>query len=301
MRSHYRRVVHRIGILLLALGGVACGAVGPSDTPQQLRIAASIPPHAWLVERIGGDAVEAVAVLGPGESPATLQPSDVQVSRVLSSRVFFSAGVPFEAGSWLDALAGHLEIVALHEGAADRVMGDHSHSADGPDAHGHPPAADPHAWLSPSRFAEQGRVVAETLIRVDPDHTDVYAVNLRELAKELEELDRWIRTTLAPHHGRAFVVFHPSWGYFADDYGLRQLAIEIDGKEPSDHEITRLRQETAALDITVVFVQPQIAGRSAHAVAGALGADIATLDPLAADVPVNLRLATDAIASSFHD
>jgi zinc transport system substrate-binding protein len=95
------------------------------------------------------------------------------------------------------------------------------------------------------------------------------------------------------------VVFHPSWGYFASDYGLHQLAIEVDGKVPSDAEISGLQRRARELGITVVFVQPQIAGQSLHAVAGSLGARVETLDPLAPDVIANLRHTTTKIAGSF--
>ncbi|MEE4273818.1 MAG: zinc ABC transporter substrate-binding protein [Thermoanaerobaculales bacterium] len=288
------------GVLLLALAALACGGTGSPDAPTRLSVAASIPPHGWLVERIGGDAVEVAVVLGPGDSPATHQPSDAQVSRVLASRVFFSSGVPFESGAWFDAVAGALEVVALDRGIADRRMDAHHHDA----THDHGSSGnglDPHAWLSPGRLAEQAQRVSVELSRLDPDRAAIYAGNLNSLNAGLGELDRWIRATLTPHRGRAFVVFHPSWGYFADDYDLEQIAIETEGKEPSDAEITDLQREARERGVSVVFVQPQIAGRSARAVAEAIGADLVTLDPLAADVPANLRRTAAAIAGSFDE
>lgn len=289
-------------IHFLLLAGLACGGAVPDDASSPLPVAASILPHAWLVERVGGEAVEVTAVLGPGDNPATHQPSDIQVSRVLASRLLFSSGVPFEAGPWFDAVAGNLEIVPLDEGVVDRVMESHHHEPAHSGGHeDHHAGLDPHAWLSPTRLAAQARRVAAELSRVDPDHAAVYTANLQSLEDDLTELDRWIRSTLAPHRDRAFVVFHPSWGYFADDYDLRQISIEVEGKEPSDAEITRLQREAGDLGISVVFVQPQIAPRSARAVADALGAELATLDPLAADIPANLRRTTDVIARSFDE
>ena len=108
----------------------------------------------------------------------------------------------------------------------------------------------------------------------EPQSAADYDARLAELTIELGELDVWIEDTLAPYRGRAFVVFHPSWGYFADDYGLRQIAIETEGKEPSDSELTGIQEETRSLGVSVVFVQPQIAGKSAQAIAGAMGSDV---------------------------
>lgn len=285
--------------LAIALIGCACGAGDPGETPPSLTVATSIPPHAWLIERIGGDDVVVQTVLRPGESPTTHQPSDLQVSRVLSGRVFFRAGVPFESGAWFRALEGHLDVVDLRSGVATRIMAAHGHGAGDTD---HAVAAvDPHIWLSPRRLMVQARVITEALQQMDPDHASDYEARLTELISDLEELDAWIADSLAPLEGRAFVVFHPSWGYFADDYGLRQIAIEIEGKEPTDAELTRIQEETTALGISVVFVQPQIAGKSAQAIAGVLGARLETLDPLAPDIIANLRHTTEMIADGFLD
>jgi len=289
--------------LILALFCVACGATEPPESSGRLNVATSIPPHTWLIERIGGEAVEVHTMLRPGESPTTHQPSDLQVSRVLASTVFFSAGVPFESGAWFDALDGILEIVALEDGVATRIMKAHSHDhADPPGTRMRKtPGIDPHAWLSPRRLMMQARTVSVTLGRLDPDHAADFTANLETLLADLADLDRWIQTTLAPYRGRAFVVFHPSWGYFADDYGLDQIAIEIEGKQPTDAELTNIERQTTASGITVVFVQPQIAGKAAQALAGAISARVETLDPLAPDVSANLRQVTNAIVGGFHE
>jgi zinc transport system substrate-binding protein len=282
---------------VLALCCISCGAADQAENPSRLAAAASIPPHAWLVARVAGDSVEIHTLLGPGESPATHQPSDLQVSGILASDVFFSAGVPFETGAWFDALDGMLEIVPLGEGVATRIMAGHSHG----DGHTDHSAAelDPHAWLSPKRLAAQATTVAATLSRLDPDRADTYTANLEALVAELAELDAWIRSTLDPHRGRSFMVFHPSWGYFADDFGLVQIAIETEGKQPSDAELTRLTSSAETSMITVVYVQPQIAGQSARALAGAIGVRVETLDPLVPDVPANLRAVTETLVRGF--
>ena len=283
--------------------GLGCGAADPGEAPDKIIVATSIPPHAWLIERIGGDAVEVHTVLRPGESPTTHQPSDLQVSRVLSGRVFFRSGVPFESGAWFRALEGHLEIIDLRDGVATRTMDTHTHGgqAAADTDHHLRGAVDPHIWLSPKRLVFQANHVADTLKRLDPAREVDYDARLAELTTELGELDAWIENALNPYRGRAFVVFHPSWGYFTDDYGLRQIAIETEGKEPSDSELTGIHEETQSLGVSVIFVQPQIAGKSAQAIAGVMGARLETLDPLTPDVITNLHRVTGAIVGSFDD
>ena len=105
---------------------------------------------------------------------------------------------------------------------------------------------------------------------------------------------------MEPYKGRAFFVLHPAWGYFADEYDLRQFAIEREGKSPTDAELTELQRSARREGIKVVFVQPQVTGRGARAVATAIGARLERLDPLAADVDANLLRLADAIAESFE-
>ena len=295
--------MRQLAFLLFVLIGLGCGAASPGKDPAKIIVATSIPPHAWLIERIGGDSVEVHTVLRPGESPTTHQPSDLQVSRVLSGRVFFRSGTPFESGAWFRALEGHLEIVDLRDGVATRTMDTHAHGGQDVEESDHHLrlAVDPHIWLSPRRLVLQANHVAETLKRLDPAREADYEAHLAELTTELGDLNAWIEKSLAPHRGRAFVVFHPSWGYFADDYGLRQIAIETEGKEPSDSELTGIQEETHSLGVSVIFVQPQIAGKSAQAIAGAMGARLETLDPLAPDITGNLRRVTGAIMESLDD
>jgi zinc transport system substrate-binding protein len=288
-----------LAAVLLLLGSVGCGVIDPGDGFGPVIVATSIPPHSWLLERIGGDRVSVHTVLRPGESPTTHQPSDAQVSRVLAARVFFRSGVPFEAGAWFRAVSGEVEVVDLRRGVATRTIEGHAHDGHSEHRETGVNALDPHSWLSPSRLVVQAATVADTLARVDPGHADDYATRLAGFQREMAELDAAIRDVLDPYRGRIFVVFHPSWGYFADDYGLVQVAIEIAGNEPTDAELTELQGRIRDLGVSVIYVQPQIAGRSAAAVAGAVGARLVTLDPLAPDIAANLHQVASLLAEGF--
>lgn len=299
-------------IVLLAAAGCGGGETPDDDGGQTadspLRVAVSVPPQAWLVEAVGGDRVEVVSLVGPGDSPETYQPTDAEVSRVLASRLYFRGGVPFERGAWFEALASApgLTVVDLRQGldrGPDALPADPGHrhgspgEGDGETAGG----TDPHLWLSPRRLFVQAGTVADALVAADPDNAEEYSENFHDVLARLQVLDRELELRLAPHAGRSFYVFHPAWSYLAADYGLQQVAIEIDGKSPSDAELTRL-QESARRDGTrVVFVQPQIPHRAAEAVAEAVGAEVAVLDPLERDVPANLRRAAEAIAASYRE
>lgn len=282
--------------MMLALLALPCLGAEP------IAVAVTIPPQAWLVEQIGGEKVSVTTLVEPGESPATYLPSDRQISDLMRSAVYFRIGVPCERGRWLDALerSGRIEIVDLRQGLdllfLPRHHGGHGPRRAGTAAHG---AEDPHVWLSPSRLRLMARTIAGTLENLAAAGGGHYRRRLGDFERRLDLLDAELRGRLAPIAGRSFMVFHPSWGYFARDFGLRQLPIEIEGKEPSDAEVTELVTIARREAVSVVFVQPQVSSRAAEVVARAIGGRVEVLDPLAADVIANLSGAAGRIAGSL--
>jgi zinc transport system substrate-binding protein len=246
-------------------------AVSLAGRPVQVVV--SIEPYRWLVEQIGGSEIEVEVLVAAGESAESYQPTDAQVTNVMQADVYFRTGVAFERGLWFDAIEqmGRFEMVDLRDGVDLRPH-------------------DPHVWLSPPALSIQAANVAATLVRFDPDRGAVFRSNLERLQRRLDELDAGLHELLAPHAGKPFFVFHPSWGYFADRYGLEQVAIEIDGQVPTDRELTDLQRRAKQSGTVTVFVQPQIHGEVVRAFAATIGARVETLDPLAADVIENLRL-----------
>lgn len=295
------RAVARLTSSLLLILAAGCGAVAaPGDGNGPLLVAVSIAPQAWMVEAIGGERVAILQLVSPGENAETYLPTDAQVSRLMKAAVYFRIGLPFENGAWLQAIAQHsaVPIVDTRRGIALRAMEPHGAqraTADHPDDDGR----DPHIWLSPRLLRVQAQTIAETLVELDPAHADHYTARHQELDQRLTALDSALRQRLQPLAGRTFFVFHPSWGYFAADYGLHQEAIEQQGKEPTDEQLTRLQRMAREAGVRVVFVQPQTAGRGAAAVAQAIGGQQEILDPLARDVAANLERAADVLLAAL--
>ncbi len=301
------------------LAVVVLGCSGTSEqTPGKIRAAVSVLPHAWLVEQIGGSRVEVLTLVRPGESAELYQPTDAQVSQVARASVYFRTGMPLENSRGFQALRslGGPKVVDLREGIALRAMTPHWHSeetegphetGDHPDGdvagphHGNADLAgkDPHIWLSPRLLKIQARTIAQTLSSIDPQQAAEYQARLAGLEARLDEADRRIRDTLGPHRGRAFFVFHPAWGYFAEDYGLRQIAIESEGKEPSDRDLTALQNLAREERARVIFVHPQSPARSAQAIAQAIGARVEILDDLPSNLLEGLLETARQLAESF--
>jgi zinc transport system substrate-binding protein len=250
-----------------------------------------ILPHQWLIEQIGGSHVQAIALVKPGDSAELYQPTDAEVSRLMGANVYFRSGMPFENGPWFAAIRGNPRTRLI-----DLQAGITLHSEEP----GHGTADDPHVWLSPSLLKSQGRTVAEELARLDPPHAADYRENLKNLEARIDRADQAIRQMLQPFRGQPMVVFHPAWGYFASEYGLRQVAIQREGKDPTDRELTELQALARREGVKVIFVQPQFASGAPEAVARAIGGRVETLDDLTPDVLAGLMETAKKVAESYR-
>lgn len=305
----------RLGLFfVIVLTMVGCGTSENSGQPGAAvnnsgkpRVAVSILPQKWLVEKIAGDNVEVVTLVQSGDSPATYKPTDSQVSTVMGAKAYFRIGVPFEKGPWFDAIqkANRIDIVDCREGIKLREVFHECTEDETPSKHvPHGGCCgdgkDPHIWLTPKLLKIQATTMAKTLKKIDPDNEAVYDKNLAELKKRLDKLDGDLRETLKPMKDKTFFVFHPAWGYLAEEYGMEQVAIETAGKDPSDSELTFLQNIARDVGVKVIFVQPQITGRGAAAVASAIKARTVEIDPLSPEVEKNLRRVADEISKSYH-
>ena len=131
---------------------------------------------------------------------------------------------------------------------------------------------------------------------LDPAQEDAYRAGHADFAAELDALDAELRALLAEVPSRRFMVYHPAWGYFADAYGLTQVAIEREGKEPGAKALAGLINQARREGVRVILVQPQMNPQAAEQVARAVGGTVASADPLAADYAASLRRVARLIA-----
>jgi zinc transport system substrate-binding protein len=290
------------GALLFALPA-NCRATAP------IQVLVSILPQKYFVDRIAGEFARVSVMVPPGSNPATYEPKPTQMRALVRSEIYFAIGAPFE-GVWLKKIATiNQELMVVH---TDRLIKKrridahfHSETTDQKGkmrtSHGGPDKEawlDPHIWLSPPLVKLQARVIADAFIRIDPQRKDMYEKNLRAFYTELDRLDREIRGLVEGNEKkREILVFHPSWGYFAEAYGLTQIPVEIEGKEPSAVEMARLVIYARDKGVKVIFVQPQFATKSAEAIAREIGARVVVADPLAENWAENLR----EVAAKFRE
>ncbi|WP_218961456.1 metal ABC transporter solute-binding protein, Zn/Mn family [Desulfobotulus mexicanus] len=263
-------------------------------------VTVSILPQKHFVEKIAGDHLEVHVMVAPGASPASYEPDPSQILQLARSQVYFSIGVPFER-AWLPQLARTypgLLMVKTDEGLEKRPIAGHHHH----DGHGHGKKhkhdtsfPDPHVWLSPQLVLHQINLIHSVLKEKFPSSARDFDEGYTAFVKEVMDTDTEIRSILAGKEGGSFFVFHPSWGYFAHDYGLEQIPVEVGGREPTPGELARMIRMAREKNASVVFVQPQFSDRAANIIAESVQARVVTLDPLAENWRENLLKAARAM------
>ena len=263
----------------------------------KLTVAVSLQPYASVVHEIGGDQVDVVAMLPPGADPHTFEPKPASLKEFAKASVYFSDGSGMDA-AWLPRFKGvnkNVNVVSLSKGIVWMEEDEHHHH-EGVEHHedhhdGDEEEMDPHLWTSPVQMMLIAENVCVALMDLDAAHKDLYRKRADALIARLKKLDEELRRSIEklPADGRSFIVFHPSYGYFARDYGMKQLTVEVAGKEPKPRDLMNLINTGKANNVHIVFVQPQFSKRAAASIAKELDAKILDTDPLSYDYEGNIR------------
>ncbi|MFZ0565179.1 MAG: zinc ABC transporter substrate-binding protein [Chlamydiales bacterium] len=233
----------------------------------------SIAPQKFLVEKIGGNTVSVSVIVPPGFSSHSYEPSPRQLVTAKKGDIWFRIGESFEK-KLLGALKNHLVVVdPIHLNGTDN-----------------------HTWLNPLLLKTQAEQIARTLSAHNPDRAVFYHNNLSALLKELDLLDQEISEILAHKKHKFILVSHPAFHYFCQQYGLEQLSIEMEGKEPTPKYITDLLLNAEARQISYVYVQKQHGTKGGEWMARKLGAELVFLDPYAENVIENLKIIAKAFS-----
>ncbi|MBN1637160.1 MAG: zinc ABC transporter substrate-binding protein [Deltaproteobacteria bacterium] len=279
-----------IGIISLFLFSI-CGSALGADSQTTIKAFVSILPQAYFVERIGGTHVDVEVLVGPGQSPATYEPTPKQMAGLSRAQIYFRIGTPFENG-FIDKTQKtyqNLTIVDTRKGVPLRYFRN-SNGAEIPD---------PHIWLDPKRVKIQAHTIYETLSKFDSYHKSVFEINLQAFLVDLDRIDSEITHTLSAVKGGKLYVFHPAFGYFAESYGLTQVAVEIEGKQPSAKQLKGLIEAAKNDKVKVIFIEPQFAGKNAETIARAIGGAVVPINPLPEDYLENFRTMASLIREAL--
>jgi len=319
----------RWAAMIIVFFGILFTSIGIGFATDKVPVFVSIVQQKYFVQQIGKDLVDVQVMVQPGASPATYEPKPRQMADLSKTKIYFAISVPFE-NAWLSKIAAanpNMRVIHTDHGIEKIPMEAHHHHDDDPaeehhegdrheadrdhekdehhgeaehdeDHHEHT-GLDPHIWLSPPLVKIQAQTILAALQEADPAHRSVYEANYKEFAAQIDQLDADLKKTFTGTTGLQFMVFHPAWGYFAHTYGLKQVPIEIEGKDPKPAQLKELIQHAREKGIKVVFVQPQFSTKSAKLVAREIGGQVAFADPLAEDWVANLREVSDKFRTAL--
>lgn len=265
----------------------------------------SILPEQTFVKAIGGDKVNISLMVQPGNSPHTYEPKPSQMVEIAKAHLYFAIDVEFEQ-VWLSKfknLNPDMQIIDLAENITKIEMAD-AHEEDGHEEesdadhteHNHE-GKDPHIWTAPANVKIIAQNIYNALKKEDPQNSDYYKKNLDIFLAEIDKTDREIIDILSSlKDGKKFMVFHPSWGYFAQAYHLEQIAVEVEGKEPKPKELIHLLEEAKKEKVKAIFTQPEFSDTVAKIIAKELQIPVVKVSPLAANWSENLINIAKAIA-----
>lgn len=139
------------------------------------------------------------------------------------------------------------------------------------------------------------------LSAADPENAAFYRENGEALKAEIKKVNDEVAAQLKEVEGKSFVIYHPSFGYFADRFGLKQLPLEIEGKEPGAEEMAKVVDFIKQNNAKAIFMQAQLPAAVVKSVAEETKTRVVTLDPLAENVLENIKKTADEIKGALVD
>jgi len=287
-------------------------------TDDRLPVFVSIAPQKYFVQQIGKNRVDVQVMVPSGVDPHSYEPRPQQMIAISKARLYFAIGIAFEK-AYLNKIVSinpQIKVVHTDRGIRKIPMVAYNHYDEEGGHHGEEnehdekgkylgeegqsrSGLDPHIWLSPPLVKIQARTILDSLLEIDPSHQPMYQANYQQFVSQIDKLDTELKTIFAGKQGLQFIVFHPAWGYFARAYGLEQVPIEIEGKNPKPAQLKELIEHAREKGIKVIFVQPQFSRKSAELVAKEIGGQVAFADPLAGDWLANLREVADKFKAAL--
>ena len=298
--------LYSIAIILVLLGGLlfAQGKPEKQKTDTKPTIALSILPQRYFVQRIAGDLVGSVVLVGEGQSPHSYEPTPSQMAALAKAKAWILSGTDFEEVlvDKVSSLYPNLMVIDGTEGVTFRSLEEHDHEeGEGSDhaVEGDSLERDRHTWLGWASAKILAGHVLETATTLLPEQKVLLEANHQQLIEEIDATFLSLKERLIPLAGRKVFVYHPSFGYFFDEFDLIQEAVEIGGKEPTARDLSLLIQKAKSEKAVALFVQKQFPLASAQTVAKAAGAKVLALDPLASDWMGNIKEMGETLLSTI--
>jgi zinc transport system substrate-binding protein len=293
-RSEKNLMKRAPGLLLLIMTFISCGR---GNEPPGRIITVSIPPFKYFVEGIAGNNFKVNVMVPAGANPHIYEPFPEQINQLRKSAAYISDGfLGFEA-TWLDRFYGmnrKMKKLSLGDKIVPIASG-HHHTDERVEG------ADPHYWVSPVCAAKMAEAVRDLLIELDPVNRAVYEKNFNSLMVKINDADARARELASISQKRSFMIYHPNLAYIARDYGLEEIAVEFEGKEPTPSRLIELAGRARKEDLRVILVQREYDTKNARSIADETGARVVIIDPLSEDWYSSTIEIINILKKSFTD
>lgn len=258
-----------------------------TQSSDQVRVVVSVAPQEEFVKAVGKDKVQVTVMVPSGADPHTYEPLPKQMQELSQAQLYLMVGSPLEFElTWMDkmrAMNPQMKVVNTSQGIT--LLPSQGESS-----------SDPHVWVSPRNARVMVENTYQALVEVDPDNQKYYQENRDQYLKRLDQADQNLTQSLQKVNSKKILVYHPAWAYLCRDYGLEQISIEKEGKEPTSQDLTRLVDQARQENITLVFVSPQHNQENAQVIADELGGELVVVDPLASNYLENLAQVAEAFS-----
>jgi zinc transport system substrate-binding protein len=269
-----------------------------SNSEKQERIiTVSIAPFRYFVEKIAGDDFSVNVMVPPGSNPHIYEPYPGQINKLRKSVAYISNGYLGFEMTWLDRfyeINSSMKKLRLGD-KIDLIESDKAHEGR------HSEGADPHFWVSPKSALVMASSVMDLLCNLNPSGKSRYESNYDSLLQVIDKTDKEADSLLSGYHGRCFMIYHPNLAYLARDYGLKEIAVEFEGKEPTPSKLKELIDLARTNNLKTIFVQKEYDSKNARAIAHEVGAEIKIIDPLSENWPEATKEIIAALHSSFTE
>lgn len=284
----------RLFSLLLLISIISCGR---ENEPARKIITVSIAPFKYFVEGIGGKTFEVNIMVPAGANPHIYEPFPDQVNKLRKSVAYISDGYLGFEMTWLDRfyeMNRKMKKLSLGK-VIDPIISENHHEGNQTED------ADPHYWVSPVCAFKMASSVRDLLIELDPANREQYDRNYNILTEKIKEVDSKARELSLSGTKKAFMIYHPNLGYLARDYGLEEIAVEYEGKEPTPSRLVKLIDRAKKEKLNVILVQREYDTKNARSIADEAGARVVIIDPLSEDWYTSTTNIINALKNSFDN
>jgi len=288
-------MMKRLFLIIAICTGLSCNRNSPETRGKIITV--SIAPYSYFIREIAGNDFNVNIMVPPGSNPHIYEPYPGQISRLRKSVAYISNGFLGFETTWLDRfyeINKTMRKLSLGD-KIDQIVSSDKHEGE------HSEGADPHYWVSPVCAQIMASEVKDLLCQLNPPERQKYQANYDSLVLKIKATDAKAKSLFAGFPGESFMIYHPNLAYLARDYGLKEIAVEFEGKEPPPSRLKELIDIAASKNIKTIFVQREYDSKNAREIAREIGGHVAVIDPLSENWLKSTNDIIDALYNSLTE